>query len=91
MKSEILKEVNYIISGGNKYYNFEKFENDENGKLFIVGLSGSGKSTIGMDLARKYKSSYVKLDDIDRGYRKSIIKRLKKDWDKDRWLSFYIM
>ena len=80
----VLQEVNYFISDENKYYNFNKFKNDENAKLFIIGLSGSGKTTIGQSISRKTKSSYIKLDSIDKGYRNSYAKRLKKDvWDKE--------
>ena len=73
-----LQEVNYFLSDGNKYYNFKKFKNDLNGKLFIVGLSGSGKTTIGKNLESKFNAKYYNLDDIDRGYRKEISERLSK-------------
>jgi len=80
----VLQEVNYFISGGNKYYNFDEFKNNKDGKLFVIGLSGSGKSTLGQEAARKTKASYIKLDSIDRGYRSAYAKRLKKDiWSKE--------
>ena len=75
---DFIQEVNYFLSDGNKYYNFKKFTQDINGKLFIVGLSGSGKTTIGKDLSNKFNSSYYNLDDIDRNYRKEISERLNK-------------
>jgi len=80
---EFLQEVNYFLSDGNKYYNFKKFTNDLNGKLFIAGLSGSGKTTIGKELATKFNAEYIQLDDVDLSFRNEISKRLEKPkWDK---------
>jgi len=70
-----LQEVNYVISGGNKYYNINKFKNDKDGKLFIVGLSGSGKTSLGKNIAKKYNAEYFKLDDINNDF----IKEFKKN------------
>ncbi len=80
---DFLHEINYFISGDNKYYNFKSFTQNVNGKLFIVGLSGSGKTTIGKDLAKKFNSEYIKLDLVDRKFRTETAERLDKPkWDK---------
>lgn len=43
-------------------YKYDEWENESSNKLFIVGLSGSGKSTIGKRLAKKYNCRLVNLD-----------------------------
>jgi shikimate kinase len=70
-----LKEVNYVISGKNKIYNFEEWKDNKQPVLFIVGLSGSGKSTIGKELATKYKAEYVSLDKISNKYQTDLKKK----------------
>lgn len=82
--TDFLQEVTYFISGGNKYYNIKKFKFEDNGKLFIVGLSGSGKSVFGKNISKKYNCEYINLDEMDRNHRKKISTELNKDmWDKD--------
>ncbi len=40
-----------------------KFKSGEKDKLLIVGFAGSGKTTLGRRLAKKYKCKYFELDD----------------------------
>jgi ABC-type dipeptide/oligopeptide/nickel transport system ATPase subunit len=60
---------------------FDKFLNG--GRLFIIGFSGSGKTTVGRQLAKKYKVSFGSLSicwsnnpDIDKAFQcmKEVIK-----------------
>lgn len=79
-----LQEVNYFISGGNKYYNINKFKVEINGKLFVVGLSGSGKSVLGKEIAKRYNCEYINLDQMDRELRNNYSTELMKDkWSKE--------
>jgi len=75
---DLLKEVNYIVSGKHKIYNFEDWKNDKQPVLYIVGLSGSGKSTIGRQLAEKYKAEYISLDRIANEYSNKLEEKYKK-------------
>jgi hypothetical protein len=52
----------YIFSDKNIAIDLDKFESGESKKMFIVGLSGSGKSTIGMGIAEDYNKKLYKLD-----------------------------
>ena len=47
------------------YFDFDKFESGESNILFVTGLTGSGKSTIGRSFASKYHAEYVELDLMD--------------------------
>ena len=53
-----------VFNNNDLYWNFEKFKSGESNILLITGLSGSGKSTIGRQLASKYKAEYIELDCI---------------------------
>jgi len=75
-----LLEVNYLLSGKNKLYNFEEWKTGKR-PLFIVGLSGAGKSTLGRKLSQDYKAEYIELDSIDKKFRKQMMKR----YGLDRW------
>jgi uridine kinase len=77
-----IQEINYIFSDDNKIYNFDKWINKQNNILFIVGLSGSGKTQLGRKLAEKYNVEYIQLDDIDRQFRKKL-NNDKIQWDKE--------
>lgn len=76
---DLLKEVNYIVSGKNKIYNFEDWKNNKKPVLYIVGFSGSGKSTIGRQLAEKYKAEYISLDIEYNHYAKKMMKKYNID------------
>jgi len=73
-----LKEMSYIVSGKNKLYNFEEWKNNKQPLLFIAGLSGAGKSTIGWKLSHKHNAHYIALDILDNKFRYKMMKKLKK-------------
>lgn len=50
----------YLFSNRSIAIDFDKFV--KGGRLFIVGLSGSGKTTVGNQIANKYKGSVCSLD-----------------------------
>lgn len=51
-------KVNYFFSKPDLYINFEKFGKESN-LLFITGLVGAGKSTVGKQIAKKYNAVYI--------------------------------
>ena len=52
----------YLLNNKTISVNLQDFISGKNKKLFIVGVMGSGKSTLGVKLAKKLK---VKLYNID--------------------------
>lgn len=61
LKGLILKE-GAILSDKNFEYNFDKFKSGEVNLLFIAGLSGSGKSTYGSQIAQEYNCDFIEMD-----------------------------
>lgn len=59
-----LIQEGYIFSDKTISIDLDKFESGESNKLFIIGLSGGGKTTLGKHLAKKYKAKYIDTDDI---------------------------
>lgn len=55
-------QENVIFNKDNIVYNIDKFESGKNNILLVTGLSGSGKSTIAEEYARKYKAEWIELD-----------------------------
>lgn len=53
---------NVIFNKDNTVYNIDKFESGKSNVLLVTGLSGSGKSTIAEEYARKYKAEWIELD-----------------------------
>lgn len=51
-----------VLSTDDIVVNFEDWENGKSNIVFITGLSGSGKSKLGKELAEKYNAIYVELD-----------------------------
>ena len=54
-----------VFSKDDVYKNFDKFESGESNILLVTGLTGSGKSTIGKEIASKYKAEWIELDILD--------------------------
>jgi len=52
----------YILSDQTVSIDLEKFENGESNILLITGIGGSGKSTLGKKLAKKYNAKYIASD-----------------------------
>ena len=52
----------YIFSDKTISIDLDKFESGEKDKLFIMGLSGTGKSTLGEYLAKKYNVKFIDMD-----------------------------
>ena len=52
-----------FINHKDEYFNIDKWQRkkDEN-ILYVTGLSGSGKSTVGKELAKKHKAVFIELD-----------------------------
>lgn len=67
-EEEIINE-NFLFSKKDYYYNFEDWVNDKTNLLFILGLSGSGKTTISKKLAEKHNATLIEMDKLF-------------DWDK---------
>lgn len=61
----LLNEINYIFSDKCSVYDYNLFKNGQT-SLIIAGLSGSGKSTIGNIISKKYNVSYVEEDSFPR-------------------------
>jgi len=51
---------------GVKYdaYNMSAFEQGRNPHLYVVGYSGSGKTTVSQDIAKRMKRQYISADDL---------------------------
>ena len=66
-RKENNKNVNesVFMNKDDYYFDFDKFESGESNILFVTGLTGSGKSTIGRSFASKYHAEYVELDLMD--------------------------
>ena len=58
--TEYMIRESFLISDKTISIDFSKFESG--GRLFIVGMSGSGKTTVGRSLQKKYKSNICHLD-----------------------------
>ena len=48
------------------YHNIEDWESGKSNLIWITGLSGSGKSTMGKEIASKIGADYVELDNLQR-------------------------
>jgi len=59
----------YVFSDKNLSVNLDKFESGEVNKLLIFGPCGSGKSTIGRKLSKKYNVPLVEIDRLFWGKR----------------------
>ena len=57
----ILNEA-YILSNKNLEYKLDDWKSGKNKVLLVTGYSGSGKTTIGQNLAKKYNVEYNELD-----------------------------
>ena len=62
---QLINEANYIISSDNKIYN------KDNLPIFIYGFSGSGKSTIGRELAKSKNLKYFEEDSLVKEFSKN--------------------
>lgn len=58
----------YIFTGKDTTVDFDKWLSGENPVLFVVGLSGAGKSSLTKTLADKYNAKHVHLGFADVGY-----------------------
>lgn len=82
---------NIIFSSNDIYYNFDKWVNSKDGKLCITGYTGSGKTTLAKQLAKKYNiqlielDSYINENDKDNDY----VKELKKNKQFDKLQDYY--
>jgi hypothetical protein len=67
----ILEQINnliqeaYIFSDDTISVDLDKFESGEVNVLFITGLSGAGKTTLGKNLSKKYNCPFIDTDDIN--------------------------
>jgi len=79
-----------LFSSEDIKYNLNSWINSKNGKLFITGYTGSGKSTISKTLSQKYNTKVIELDEyikIDEQYVNKLknenkINKLKKYYQK---------
>jgi shikimate kinase len=88
----ILDDINsliqeaYVFSDKTISVGLDEFESGEKDKLFVVGLSGGGKTTLGLYLAKKYNAKYVDTDDIhikfDHYKEKEYKKHKEKVWEE---------
>ena len=60
--SDSLFTENVILNKNDIYKNFDKFESGKSNVLLITGFSGSGKSSLGKNLASKYNAEHYELD-----------------------------
>lgn len=51
-----------LFSSPDVYHNFTNFESGDSNIVFITGLPGSGKSSLGKEIAKKYKAQHIELD-----------------------------
>jgi len=65
----------YILSDKTISVNLHEFENRRKNKLLIIGAAGSGKTTLGEKLAKKYNLKWISID--------SLWWRLKQKYFKD--------
>lgn len=54
----------YFISNEDIYKDIDKFKSGEKNQLLIVGTAGSGKTTMGENLAKKYKVKWISIDSM---------------------------
>lgn len=73
---DIIQE-GYLLSDKTISVDLHKFENKENNKLLIVGVCGSGKTTLAEYLAKKYKVVSI-ISDTDYNYMKDGLKNSKR-------------
>jgi len=86
----------YFLSDKNLSINLDKFESNEVMKLLIFGHRGSGKSTIGKILSKKYKVPLLEIDQLywnkrykiklSRQYLEIIVKLIKMLKDNKRMI-----
>lgn len=55
-------KLNTFFSGKDVYFNFDKWKSGEINKLLILGLSGSGKTSLAHKIADQYNCDVVHLD-----------------------------
>jgi hypothetical protein len=53
-----------FISGPDYQYNMDAWNNNKTNILLVLGLSGSGKTTDGILLSKKYNVGYISLDEL---------------------------
>ena len=76
----------FLLSDQTIAIDFDKFE--AGGRLFIIGLSGSGKTSVGKKIAKKYKAPICSLDSAwywmepDGGYKNLSKKSLNNKFEK---------
>lgn len=58
----ILEQIDDLIN--DTYYKLDNFKSNKSNIIFITGIYGSGKSTLGEELAKKYNATFIPLDDI---------------------------
>ena len=76
----------YITSDKTISVNLHKFESGKKNKLLVMGVAGSGKTTIGEMLAKKYKVKWISIDSLwwrlEQKYFKGVDMSLQKYKDK---------
>tara|TARA_Y100000310_G_C20676317_1_gene813291 strand:- start:1414 stop:1998 length:585 start_codon:yes stop_codon:yes gene_type:complete len=77
----------YLLNDKTISIDLDKFESGEIPRLLIIGYSGSGKTTIGIQLAKKYKKEFRHLD----GCWIDIAKKYKDEKDKGRQFQLCIL
>jgi len=79
---------NYVFSKKDIEYRLKDFINKRTNILFITGLAGSGKSTLGKKIAEIFECNYIELDmvnqSIKKKYSKEEYEKLKKSGEKDK-------
>lgn len=56
--------VSFLITKKSIIYNLDKFINGEKNILYVVGLSGSGKTTRTWNYAKDYRATLLELDNL---------------------------
>lgn len=81
-----MDKVRYFKNGDNILLNFEKWQKKKSSNiLFVIGLSGSGKTTAATKIAKEHGAILVSLDDLgtEKGRRIKIVKQCQDNISKD--------